>query len=74
MKANIAVVDKCNYLNSLVEGPVAKTIQGHYFNEGSYQSAVRLLQDEYAGKPRQIIIFYMQELLKMSPYVYFSLW
>ena len=65
---SIAVVDKFNYLNSLLEGPAARTIQGLTLNEGNYSSAVKLLQDRF-GRPQQIISVHMEELLKISPCV-----
>ena len=42
--ADIMIVDKFNYLNSLLEGPAARTIQGLKLNEANYNSAVKLLQ------------------------------
>ena len=65
---SIAVVDKFNYLNSLLEGPAARTIQGLTLNEDNYGSAVKLLQDRF-GRPQQIISAHMEELLKISPCV-----
>ena len=66
--SSIAVVDKFNYLNSLLEGPAARTIQGLTLNESNYDSAVRLLKDRF-GRPQQIISAHMEELLKISPCV-----
>ena len=66
--SSIAVVDKFNYLNSLLEGPAARTIQGLTLNEGNYDLAVRLLKDRF-GRPQQIISVHMEELLKISPCV-----
>ena len=63
---SIAVVDKFNNLHSLLEGPVARTIQGLPLNESNYESAVKLLQDRF-GKPQQIISAHMEELIKTSP-------
>ena len=63
---SIAVVDKFNYLHSLLEGPAAQTIQGLPLNEGNYASAIKLLQDRF-GKPQQIISAHKEELIKISP-------
>ena len=65
---SIAVVDKFNYLNFLLEGPAARTIEGLTLNEDNYGSAVKLLQDRF-GRPLQIISAHMEELLKISPCV-----
>jgi len=62
----IAVVDKFNYLHSLLEGPAAHTIQGLPLNEINYASAIKLLQDRF-GKPQQIISAHMEELIKILP-------
>ena len=61
---SIAVMDKFNYLNSLLEGPAARTIQGLPLNESNYESAVKLRQDRF-GKPQQIISAHMEELIKI---------
>ena len=64
---SIPVVDKFNYLNSLLEGPAHQTIQGLTLNERNYNSAVKLLQDRF-GKPQHIISAHMEELLKLPAY------
>ena len=61
-------MDKFNYLNSLLEGPAARTIQGLTLNESNYDSAVGLLKDRF-GRPQQIINAHMEGLLKISPCV-----
>ena len=66
--SSITVVDKFNYLNSLLEGPAARIIQELTLNESNYDSAVRLLKDRF-GRPQQIISAHMEELLKISPCV-----
>ena len=43
--AGISVIDKFNYLSSLLEGPAHRTIQGLTMNESNYNSAIKLLQD-----------------------------
>ena len=65
---SIAVVDKFNCLNSLLEGPAARAIQGLTLNEGNYESAIGLLKDRF-GIPQQIISTHMEELIKISPCV-----
>ena len=62
--AGISVIDKFNYLSSLLEGPAHRTIQGLTMNESNYDSAIRLLQDRF-GKPQLIISVHMEELLKL---------
>ena len=63
---SIAVIDKFNYLHSLLEGPAARTIQGLALRESNYESAVKLLKERF-GKPQQIISAHMEELIKISP-------
>ena len=60
----ISKIDKFNYLNSLLEGAVAMTIQGLSLTEANYSSAVELLQTRF-GNPQQIITAHMDELLKL---------
>ena len=60
----MSVVDKFNYLSSLLEGPAHQTIQGITLNEKNYESAVKLIQDRF-GKSQQIISAQMEELLKL---------
>jgi len=63
---SIAVIDKFNYLHSLLEGPAARTIQGLALRESNYEPAVKLLKERF-GKPQQIISAHMEELIKISP-------
>ena len=60
----ISKVDKFNYLNSLLEGTAASSIQGLSLSESNYDSAVELLKERF-GKPQQIIAAHMDELLKI---------
>ena len=60
----ISKVDKLNYLNSLLEGPAALTLQGLSLTEANYDSAVELLKGRY-GNPQQIITSHMDQLLKL---------
>ena len=58
----VAIID--NYLNSLLEGAAARTIQGLTLNEANYNSAIQLLQDRYE-KPQHIISAHMEEIIKL---------
>ena len=57
----ISKIDKFNYLNSLLEGPAALTIQGLTLN---YDSAIELLKKRF-GNTQQIIATHMEELLRL---------
>ena len=61
---SIAKIDKFNYLNSLLEGAAAMTIQGLSLTEANYDSAVKMLQERF-GNTQQIITSHMEELLKL---------
>ena len=61
---SIPVVDKLNYLNSLLEVQLTKPYKGLTLNQRNYDSAIRLLQDRY-GKPQHIVSAHMEELLKL---------
>ena len=63
---DILVIDKFNYLNSLLEGPASRTIQGLKLSESNYNSAVTLLKERF-GKPQHIISAHMEELIKIQP-------
>ena len=60
----ISLVDKFNYLNSLLEGPASRAIQGLSLTDANYKSAVEILQERF-GRPQQIISAHMDELLKI---------
>ena len=60
----ISTIDKYNYLNSLLEGPAARAIQGLALTEANYESAIQLLQARF-GKPQQVISAHMDELLRL---------
>ena len=62
--AGISVINKFNYLSSLLEGPAHRTIQGLTMNESNYDSAIKLLQDRF-DKSQLIISAHMEELLKL---------
>ena len=58
-------IDKFNYLNSLLEGTAARTIQGLTLSEANYNSAIEILQERF-GRPQQIISAHMDEILKIQ--------
>ena len=57
-------IDKYNYLNSLLEGPAARAVQGLTLTEANYDSAIELLKSRF-GKPQQVISAHMDELLHL---------
>ena len=63
---SISKVDKFNYLNSLLEGPARRAVQGLTLTEANYDSAVEILQERF-GKSQQIISAHMDELMKLQP-------
>ena len=60
----ISKIDKFNYLNSLLEGPAALTIQGLTLTADNYDSAIELLKRRF-GNTQQIIATHMEELLRL---------
>ena len=62
--AGMTKIDKFNYLNSLLEGPAARAIQGLPITSQNYDHAVELLKERF-GKPQQIISAHMDEILKI---------
>ena len=61
---DLSKIDKFNYLNSLLEGPASRAIQGLTVTENNYHAAIEILQQRF-GKPQQIISAHMDELLKI---------
>lgn len=61
---DINAVKKFNYLNSVLEGPAARAIQGLTLTDANYTAAVQLLEDRF-DKPQQIISAHMEVLLKI---------
>ena len=49
--SDISTIDKFNYLNSLLEGKAARTVQGLKLTSSNYNAAVEMLQEHY-GKPQ----------------------
>ena len=60
----ISPIDKFNYLNSLLEGPASRSIQGLSLTEANYKSAIEILHERF-GRTQQIISAHMEELLKL---------
>ena len=60
----LSVIDKFNYLSSLVEAPAARAIQGLTLSEANYEAAKEILKQRY-GRPQQVIAAHMDELLKI---------
>ena len=61
---DISKIDKFNYLNSLLEGTAALTIQGLTLTADNYDSAIELLKKRF-GNTQQIIAIHMEELLRL---------
>ena len=61
---DISKIDKFNYLNSLLEGTAALTIQGLTLTAANYDSAIELLKKRF-GNTQQIISTHMEELLRL---------
>ena len=61
---SITKIDKFNYLNSLLEGVAAMTIQGLSLIVANYDSAVEMLKERF-GNIQQIITKHMEELLRL---------
>ena len=64
--SSISKIDKFNYLNSLLEGAAARTLQSMQLTEDNYDAAVEILQARF-GDPQQIIARHMEELLLRLP-------
>ena len=60
----LSTIDKFNYLNSLLEGPAARSIKGLTLTEGNYDSAIDLLKERF-GKKQKIIDAHADELMKI---------
>jgi hypothetical protein len=62
---DISIIDKFNYLHSLLEGKAARAIHGLPLTESNYSSAIEILKDRFS-KPQAIISAHMDELLKLQ--------
>ena len=65
MRTVISIIDKFNYLRSLLEGPAAKSIQGLPLTESNYNSAKQILEGRF-GRTQQVISAHMDDLLKIQ--------
>lgn len=63
--SGISTIDKFNYLNSLLEGNAARTIQGLALTTSNYNDAVEMLKERF-GKTQIIISAHMDEILKIQ--------
>ena len=61
---DISKIDKFNYLNSLLEGTAALTVQGLTLTADNYDSAIELLKKRF-GNTQQIVATHMEELLRL---------
>ena len=61
----LSVIDKFNYLNSLLERPAARSIQGLPLSEKSYVAAKEILNERF-GKTQTIISAHMEKLLQVQ--------
>ena len=61
----LAVIDKLNYLHSLLEGSAARAIEGLTLTTTNYDSAIQILKDRF-GRPQHLIATHMEELLKVQ--------
>ena len=62
----LTIIDKFNYLVSLLEGSALRSIKGLAITEENYQAALDILQERF-GNSQQIISTHMDELLKLQP-------
>ena len=62
----LTIIDKFNYLVSLLEGSALRSIKGLAITDENYQAALDILQERF-GNSQQIISAHMDELLKLQP-------
>ena len=62
---SLSEVDKFNYLQWLLEGPVATAIQGLTLSDTNYQAAHELLEQRFA-KLQYVIAAHMDQMYKLS--------
>lgn len=60
----LSVIDKFNYLRALLEGAVARSIQGLALTEGNYCASIDILKERF-GKPQHIIAGHMKDFMKI---------
>ena len=64
---SVPIVNKLNYLLSLLEGPAYRALEGLSLQAENYQSAVDILKARF-GKKQSIINAHMDALLKLKEY------
>ena len=62
----LTIIDKFNYLVSLLEESALRSIKGLATTEENYQAALDILRERF-GNSQQIISAHMDELLKLQP-------
>ena len=62
---SLSAVDKFNYLNALLEGSAARSIQGLSLSEVNYTAATEILK-ERLGRTQAIISAQMESLLQLQ--------
>ena len=62
--SNLSAVDKFNYLNALLEGSAARSIQGLSLSEVNYTAAIEILKERF-GRTQAIISAHMENLLQL---------
>ena len=61
---SLSAVDKFNYLNALLEGTAAQSIQGLSLSDANYTAATEILKERF-GKSQAIISAHMENLLQI---------
>ena len=61
----LAVIDKLNYLHSLLEGSAARAIEGLTLTTTNYDSAIQILKGHF-GRPQHLIATHMEELAQST--------
>jgi len=66
MNAELAPIDKFNYLKTLLDGLATQAIQGSDLSATNYEAVIGILKDHF-GKKQQIVSSHMDNLLKTPP-------
>ena len=61
---SLSAVDIFNYLNALLEGSAARSIQGLSLSEANYTAAMEILKERF-GRTQAIILAHMESLLQL---------
>ena len=64
-KDSIPIINKLNYLFSLLEGPAYRAVEGLEFQERNYENVIDVLKSRF-GKRQHIVTAHMQALLKLQ--------